>query len=53
MQQLLGVEAVLVFDEIIPQAAVGEILHDEPEVPASCREEKEEECAREVLICDL
>lgn len=50
MQQLLGVEALLVFDEIIPQAAIGEILHDEPEVPASCREE-EEGCGREVLIC--
>lgn len=37
VQQLFGIKAVLVFDEIIPQAAKREILHDQAEVPSPCR----------------
>lgn len=36
VQQFLGIKAVLVFDEIVSQAAVGEIFHDQPQVPSSC-----------------
>lgn len=38
VKQFVGFEVLLVFDEIIPQAAVGEVLHYQPQVPASCRE---------------
>lgn len=34
VQQFLGIKAILVFDEIISQAAVGEVLHDQPQVPS-------------------
>ena len=37
VQQFHGIKVVLVFDEIISQAAVGEVLHYQPEVPSSCR----------------
>lgn len=36
MQQFLGLKVVLVFDEIISQTAIGDILHYQPQVPASC-----------------
>ncbi len=38
VQEFLGVKVLLVFDEIISQAAVGEIFHYQPQVPSSCRE---------------
>lgn len=44
LQQLAGVEAIPVLDEVVPQAAVGQVLHDEPQVPASCTVEKHRSC---------
>lgn len=37
VQQFLGIKMVLVLDEIISQAAVGEIFHYQPQVSSSCR----------------
>ena len=36
MQQLLGVEALPVLDQVVPKAPVGQVLHDQPQVPPSC-----------------
>lgn len=44
LQQLAGVEAIPVLDEVVPQAAVRQVLHDEPQVPASCTVEKHRSC---------
>lgn len=39
VHQLLWIKVRLVFDEIISQTAVGEIFHDQPQVPSSCQRE--------------
>lgn len=40
VQQFHGVKVILVFDEIIPEAAVGEVLHDQPQVPPTCHQKR-------------